>query len=237
MLSRISHGRRGDAAVATAAVAALLRRSTSRPATPVTSLLLQRQYLQQQRRSLISAPRQGDGPLMERRSDRELPDIEQGFRWSRTFPVFILLVGLSTVAIFNYQKLSSPVVSSTLYALRTNAKARTYLGDEIYFAQQIPWISGEMNMMKGKIDITFKVKGTRSTGVMRFASNRPTSRGMFETTEWSLETAEGRKIDLLDGSDPFRGITGPGEGGFGARDVVEDDEATRGFRQMSNVQK
>lgn len=27
---------------------------------------------------------------------------------------------------------------------------------------------------------------------------------MFETTEWSLETTDGRKIDLLDGSDPFQ---------------------------------
>jgi len=29
---------------------------------------------------------------------------------------------------------------------------------------------------------------------------------MFETTEWSLETRDGKKIDLLDGADPFQGI-------------------------------
>ncbi|KAI1130365.1 DUF1783-domain-containing protein [Nemania abortiva] len=180
-----------------------------------------------QRRTLISAPKPGDGPLMERRPDRELPSID-GFRWSRTFPIFLALIALSSVAIFNYQKMSSPVVASTLYALRTNKKARELLGDEIYYQHQIPWISGEMNQLRGCIDISFRVKGTRSTGVMRFASVRPSARAMFETTEWSLETADGTWIDLLDGGDPFKGIAGY------SMDEEEREAAleTRGFRQQ-----
>ncbi|KAI0541345.1 DUF1783-domain-containing protein [Xylaria digitata] len=178
-----------------------------------------------QRRTLISAPKPGDGPLMERRPDRELPNVKE-FRWSRTFPIFLALIALSSVAIFNYQKLSSPVVASTLYALRTNKKARELLGDEIYFKHQIPWISGEMNQLRGRIDISFSVKGTRSTGVMRFASVRPSARAMFETTEWSLETPDGTRIDLLDGGDPFKAIAGY------SMDDEERDGAleTRGFR-------
>ncbi|KAJ8114820.1 hypothetical protein ONZ43_g4812 [Nemania bipapillata] len=124
--------------------------------------------------------------------------------------------------------MSSPVVASTLYALRTNKKARELLGDEIYFKQQIPWISGEMNQLRGRIDINFAVKGSRSTGVMRFASVRPSARAMFETTEWSLEMPDGTRVDLLDGSDPFKGISGY------SMDEEERDEAleTRGFRQQ-----
>ncbi|KAI0859324.1 DUF1783-domain-containing protein [Xylaria cubensis] len=180
-----------------------------------------------QRRTLISAPKPGDGPLMERRPDRELPNTD-GFRWSRTLPIFLALIALSSVAIFNYQKLSSPVVASTLYALRTNKRARELLGDEIYFKHQIPWISGEMNQLRGRIDISFAVKGTRTTGVMRFASIRPSARAMFETTEWSLETADGTRIDLLDGGDPFKGIAGY------SMDEEEREAAleTRGFRQQ-----
>lgn len=130
-----------------------------------------------------------------------------------------------SVAIFNYQKLSSPVVTSTLYALRTSKKAREYLGDEIYFKHQIPWISGEMNQLHGRIDIRFSVKGTKNTGVMRFASNRPTPKGVFETTEWSLETSDGRVIDLLEDADPTGGLRIEG---------LDDEEesTTRGFRQM-----
>ncbi|KAI3327962.1 DUF1783-domain-containing protein [Xylariaceae sp. AK1471] len=180
-----------------------------------------------QRRTLVSAPKPGDGPLMERRPDRELPNVE-GFRWLRTFPIFLALIALSSVAIFNYQKLSSPVVASSLYALRTNKKARELLGDEIYFKHQIPWISGEMNQLRGRIDISFSVKGKRSTGVMRFASVRPSAKAMFETTEWSLEMPDGTRVDLLDGGDPFKGIAGY------SMDEDERDAAleARGFRQQ-----
>jgi cytochrome c oxidase assembly factor 1 len=148
------------------------------------------------------------------------------FQWRRTFPVFVFLIVLSAVAIFNYQKLSSPVVASTLYALRTSRKAREYLGDEIYFRHQIPWIGGSMNQLRGRIDITFRVRGTRNEGVMRFASFRPSAKAMYETTEWSLETTDGRRIDLLDGDDPFKAIAG-----F-AMDDDEKEAVAKGFRSQ-----
>jgi len=166
-----------------------------------------RQFAQMQKRTLIAAPKEGDGPLLSRRADRELPDIpENGMKWLRTVPIFLLVLVSSTLAIFNYQKSSSSVVSSTMYALRTSPKAREYLGDEIYFAHKMPWIWGEMNQLHGRIDICFEVKGSKAVGTMRFKSFRATRQGMFETTEWSLETRDGEKIDLLDGSDPFVGI-------------------------------
>ena len=119
-------------------------------------------------------------------------------------------------------------MSSTLYALRTNQRARDYLGDEIYFKAQIPWISGEMNQLHDRIDIKFAVKGTKRTGIMRFASFRPTMRGMFETTEWSLETEDGKVIDLLEEGDPFRAINGRADPDLDD----EEDAKIRGFRQM-----
>ncbi|EPE08755.1 cytochrome oxidase assembly [Ophiostoma piceae UAMH 11346] len=193
---------------------------------------------------------------MERRADRELPDVvKETFRWSRTMPWFLLIVAASSVAIFNYQKSSSPVVASTLYALRTSAKARAYLGDEIYFQQRIPWIGGEMNQLQGRINVHFMVKGTRNSARMRFTSRRPTPRGVFETLEWTLETSDGRKIDLLQDvtGDPFRGINvlpddfvedmeadfgilpqgARGEHGSAvlSNAVLHEDNETRGFRQ------
>ncbi|KAH6640745.1 cytochrome oxidase complex assembly protein 1-domain-containing protein [Chaetomium tenue] len=226
MLSRLAQQRAGAQAV-------LLRRrivSTARkiPQNPAAR--------QQQKRTLVSAPKPGDGPLMERRPDRELPSLEQTtFRWSRTLPLFAAALIIASISIFNYQKLSSPVVGATLYALRTSEKARAHLGDEIYFAQQIPWISGEMNQLHGRIDITFRVKGTRAGGVMRFTSFRPSPRGMFETTEWSLETDDGVVIDLLEDGDPFKAMTGA-DGPIEMVDLEEEESsaaATRGFRKMN----
>lgn len=129
------------------------------------------------RRTVIAAPKPGSGPLMERRSDRALPSIANSHRWLRTIPIFAIIMVTSTLAIFNYQKQSSSVVSSTLYALRTNQEARQILGDEIYFAHKIPWISGEINQLHGRINISFWVKGTRGRGLMRFQSVRKTRMG------------------------------------------------------------
>ncbi|KAK0107292.1 hypothetical protein ONS95_003990 [Cadophora gregata] len=180
----------------------LLRSRALFRASPVIS-----RNLRPQKRTLIAPPKPGDGPLMARRADRELPDIpENGMKWVRTIPIFLVILISSTLGIFNYQKSSSSVVSSTMYALRTSPKAREYLGEEIYFKSQMPWIWGEMNMLHGKIDIHFAVKGSAESGTMRFKSHRLGRQGMFVTTEWSLETKDGRKIDLLDGSDPFKGI-------------------------------
>ncbi|KAK3321453.1 cytochrome oxidase complex assembly protein 1-domain-containing protein [Cercophora scortea] len=221
MLSRIALQRGGLEAAFSNSLPRIAARTSriARPATATSSV---------QRQSFSSAPKPGDGPLMERRADRELPDVEANtFRWSRTLPIFLVICAVSAVAIFNYQKLSSPVVTSTLYALRTNKKAREYLGDEVYFQNQIPYISGEMNQLRGRISIEYAVKGTRNTGVMRFASHRPTARGMFETTEWSLTTSDGRVIDLLEGDDPFKGIVGGNE-----PDDFDEEEAARGFRKM-----
>ncbi|KAL2134624.1 hypothetical protein VTI74DRAFT_11281 [Chaetomium olivicolor] len=227
MLSRLAQQRAG-------AQAALLRRRIASSFRGATDTPIARQLPRTQKRTLISAPKPGDGPLMERRPDRELPSLDKiTFRWSRTLPLFAAVIALASVAIFNYQKLSSPVVGATLYALRTSDKARAHLGDEIYFAQQIPWISGEMNQLHGRINITFRVKGTKGGGVMRFASNRPSPRAMFETTEWSLETDEGVVIDLLEDGDPFREIVGGGlVDGVDLDDEEEEEVVTRGFRQM-----
>ncbi len=116
--------------------------------------------------------------MMERRADRALPSVSSlTFRWMRTVPIFAVIVVASALGIFNYQKQSSSVVSSTLYALRTNPEAREILGDEVYFASQIPWIRGEINQLHGRIDISFWVKGTKKKGLMRFKSERKTRMG------------------------------------------------------------
>ncbi|KAI9369995.1 cytochrome oxidase complex assembly protein 1-domain-containing protein [Aspergillus egyptiacus] len=160
------------------------------------------------RRTLIPAPAANSGPITERRADRELPSINNDRRkWLKTLPIFAVVVGAAMLGIFNYQKSSSSVVSSTLYALRTSPRAREILGDEIYFAQKIPWISGEMNQLHGRIDISFWVKGTKAQGKMRFRSIRPDRMSYFRTEEWSLETEDGTVVQLLENNyDPFRQV-------------------------------
>ncbi|KAL2041120.1 hypothetical protein N7G274_006064 [Stereocaulon virgatum] len=157
-------------------------------------------------RTLIAPPTRSTGRLMERRSDRALPTLTSSWRvWAKTLPIFLVLVTISALGIFNYQKSSSSIVAATLYALRTSEVGKRELGEEIYFRDMWPWIWGEMNQMHGRVDIGFGVKGTRGKGWMRFRSERRERMGRFETKEWSLETEDGRKIELMDEGreDPF----------------------------------
>ncbi|KAL9004465.1 MAG: hypothetical protein Q9188_002718 [Gyalolechia gomerana] len=162
------------------------------------------------RRTLIAAPNPDDGPLLTRRSDRALPTIPSSRKtWLKTLPVFISVITISALAIFNYQKASSSIVNATLYALRTSEIGKRELGEQIYFRDKFPWIWGEMNQLHGRIDVSFGVKGTKGKGIMRFKSVRRTRMGYFETQEWSLELEDGRKLQLLDErrADPFKNTT------------------------------
>lgn len=151
----------------------IVRPSTIRHLTPRNASLIAK-------RTLIAAPKPGDGPLMERRADRELP-VPEGNRLLRTLPVFLIILGATTLAFFNYQKSSSSVVTSSLYALRVNPEARKALGDEIYFAHKIPYIWGSIDQLHGKVDVWFKVKGTRGAGMMKFKCERRSRMGYVST--------------------------------------------------------
>lgn len=132
-----------------------------------------------QRRNLTPPPKKSTGPLMSRRSDRELPKVQSSWSiWAKTLPIFFALMVASALALINYERSCSSVVSSTLYALRHNEIGRRELGDEIYFRDKFPWIWGEMNQRYGKIDICYGVKGTNAKGLMRFKAVRKTRMGL-----------------------------------------------------------
>lgn len=148
--------------------------------------------------TVIPAPREGSGPLLSRSSNRALPNINTARnKWLYTLPLFLFTITGTALAFFNYQKASSSTVSSILYALRTSPTARELLGDEVYFASQVPWVRGQMNQLHGNIEIEFWVKGTRAQGQTRFVARRREKRGPFKTEEWSLKMADGKVIQLL----------------------------------------
>ncbi|KAI5857100.1 cytochrome oxidase complex assembly protein 1-domain-containing protein [Tricharina praecox] len=145
-------------------------------------------------------PRTGGNPLTSRVANRALPDIARSrlLRLS-TIPIFIVAVAGSAWGIFNYQKLSSSVVASTLYSLRVHPRARAELGDEIAFASAFPIVWGGIDQLHGVIDIQYSVKGRKGVeGVVRFRSTRKGRRGVFATEEWYLTMQDGRKLILLE---------------------------------------
>ncbi|RPA89645.1 DUF1783-domain-containing protein [Choiromyces venosus 120613-1] len=181
---------------------------TSTTATATSSLLhlrpISRPLLHPFSRKITTTARP-IGTFTERRSDRTLPDPSKPSKTLLTLPLFASIILLSAAAIFNYQKSSSSVVSSTLYALRVHPRAKELLGEDISFKSKMPWIHGTLSQLRGDIDIAYGVKGTKGEGVMRFRSVRRGRMGLFETLDWSLLMDDGHKVLLLDNSaaDPF----------------------------------
>jgi len=113
--------------------------------------------------------------LLYRDPERPLPtlsSLSSRRRWLRTLPIFFGIIFISAAGIFNYQKVNSPIIAATLYSLRTNPTVREELGDEVYFASKWAWVWGSINLVKGRVDVTFGVKGTRKKGTCTFKAKR-----------------------------------------------------------------
>lgn len=130
--------------------------------------------------------------------DRELPDPfafrKQNYYY---FTCYGLGVFLACVFIFNYEKTSSPVITSAMYFLRRSNLAVNALGDDITFAYQWPWIWGTLNTVKGDVDIEFDVKGSKNSAVLYLQANRESKQEQFKIRKWILKTADGNIVDLL----------------------------------------
>ena len=145
----------------------------------------------------LPPPAENAGPLLSRLPNRALPTLKKQYLWLKTLPIFILLITLSSLAIFNYQKSSSSTVNSILYALRTNATARELLGDEIYFASKVPWIWGELNQLHGRINISFWVKGRKQQGKVKFVSVRKRRDGYVSHPDLTFRVVRGMLLTIF----------------------------------------
>ncbi|KAI8144453.1 cytochrome oxidase complex assembly protein 1-domain-containing protein [Fennellomyces sp. T-0311] len=98
----------------------------------------------------------------------------------------------------NYQRLSSSVVTGTLFMVRYDPRVISLLGDKIDYADKWPWITGTVNHFKGKVCIAFDVAGANGErGRVRFSSIR---RGQVWRTEEFvvIRESDGKEVDLGD---------------------------------------
>lgn len=130
--------------------------------------------------------------------DRELPDpLKDKRKRQLGFIFFSISMVVSLSLIFNYEKTESPIIVNTFYQLRRNPKVKDALGENIQYNTIVPWIFGNLNQVKGNIDVTFYVKGSKQqTGKVRLIANRDNKLDEFLIKEWSL-TVNNEKIDIL----------------------------------------
>ncbi|POY73647.1 hypothetical protein BMF94_3182 [Rhodotorula taiwanensis] len=144
--------------------------------------------------------------------ERELPELK-----SRA-PLYLALALVVTLGwggflayATNAERANSSVVRSLGFQLRSWPAVREFLGDgvkiEPLFADFVR-IKGSINMLAGKIDVQFRVRGSKGAGTASFTSIRRGKDGRFEVLRWKITRDDGAVLDLtgLDLTKPLEGL-------------------------------
>ncbi|GAA5825247.1 hypothetical protein JCM3770_003170 [Rhodotorula araucariae] len=146
------------------------------------------------------------------RIEHQLPELK-----SRT-PLYLSIALISAAAwgLFlayatNNERANSSVVRSLTFQLRSWPAVREFLGDGIKIEPLVAdfvRIKGSINMLAGRIDVQFRVRGSKAAGTASFTSIRRGKDGRFEVLRWKITRDDGAVLDLagLDLSQPIAGL-------------------------------
>ncbi|GAA5823101.1 hypothetical protein JCM5353_005774 [Sporobolomyces roseus] len=132
--------------------------------------------------------------------DRDLPVIK-----SRT-PLYLSLFVIAALCwggflayATNAERANSSVVRSLLFQLRSYPAVREFLGDGVKIEPvvgDLVRIKGNINMLAGRIDVQFRVIGSKAGGTASFTSIRRGKQGRFEVLRWKVTRDDGTVLDL-----------------------------------------
>ncbi|KWU47386.1 DUF1783-domain-containing protein [Rhodotorula sp. JG-1b] len=138
--------------------------------------------------------------------ERELPELK-----SRA-PLYLALALIVTLGwggflayATNAERANSSVVRSLAFQLRSWPAVREFLGDGVKIE---PLVADFINMLAGKIDVQFRVRGSKAGGTASFTSIRRGKNGRFEVLRWKITRDDGAVLDLmgLDLTKPLEGL-------------------------------
>ncbi|BGP54970.1 hypothetical protein JCM8202_003480 [Rhodotorula sphaerocarpa] len=144
--------------------------------------------------------------------ERELPEIQ-----SRA-PLYLALALIVTLGwggflayATNAERANSSVVRSLAFQLRSWPAVREFLGEGVKIEPLVGdfvRIKGSINMLAGKIDVQFRVRGSKAAGTASFTSIRRGKDGRFEVLRWKITRDDGAVLDLtgLDLTKPLEGV-------------------------------
>lgn len=142
------------------------------------------------------------------RPTRDLPKMN-----SRAGLVITLaLLGLGGWGLFilyatNNERYSSSVVRQVAFQLRNSPEVIELLGDHVRFARNYwgfgePWIAGAINLMQGRIDVKFRMRGDKQEGTVYFTSIRPTQNSPWRIVRYKVVGEYGETVRLDDKLNP-----------------------------------
>ncbi|BEI89885.1 uncharacterized protein CcaverHIS019_0212470 [Cutaneotrichosporon cavernicola] len=111
--------------------------------------------------------------------------------------------GLFILYATNNERYSSSVVRQVSFQLRNSPEVAQLLGDHVRFSRNYwgfgePWIAGGINLMQGRIDVKFRMRGDKQEGTVYFTSIRPTQGAGWRIVRYKLVGEYGDTIRLDD---------------------------------------
>ncbi|GAA94250.1 uncharacterized protein L969DRAFT_97426 [Mixia osmundae IAM 14324] len=131
----------------------------------------------------------------------ELPRVQSRFPVYAGFAIVFVSSWVAFVMYaMNAEKAASSVVRTLSFNLKTSPDVRAALGDDVRPVNSIfgePWISGNIGLLSGSVDIHFRVQGSRDGGTAYFTSIRRTQSSPFEILTWKIIKDSGEVIQLI----------------------------------------
>ncbi|TXT10927.1 hypothetical protein VHUM_01678 [Vanrija humicola] len=129
-----------------------------------------------------------------------------------SFHLALAALGLGAWGLFilhatNNERLSSSVVRQISFQLRNSPEVANLLGDGVKFAPNLwgfgePWIHGSINLMQGRIDLKFRIEGSKQQGTLFFTSIRPQQAASWQILRYKLITDDGEVLRIEDSVRP-----------------------------------
>ncbi|KAI0093991.1 DUF1783-domain-containing protein [Irpex rosettiformis] len=136
------------------------------------------------------------------RPQRDLPPVQ------RSWPIILAasLLGVSAWGAFyfyaaNQERLSSSVMRQIMGIVRHNAAIEEALGDSIRFEpvwwlNGDPWINGGVHLMQGNVDLSFRIKGHKTSGTLYFTSIRKAKGEPFTILRFRVICDDGKIVEI-----------------------------------------
>ncbi|KAJ9092079.1 hypothetical protein QFC19_008853 [Naganishia cerealis] len=105
------------------------------------------------------------------------------------------------VEVTNAERLSSSVLRQITYQLRNSEEVKAALGDGVRYSENWwgfgePWISGNVNLPQGKVDLKFRIKGDKEHATVYFTSIRPEQNSEFRIVRYKVVTDSGKTLQM-----------------------------------------
>ncbi|WVQ83601.1 hypothetical protein IAT38_005742 [Cryptococcus sp. DSM 104549] len=141
--------------------------------------------------------------MYERPGGRDLPKARSVIPFVLGLGLLGLGWGIFVLQATNAERLASSVTKQVSFQLRNSHEVVAMLGENVtlvdnWWSLNQPWISGTINLMQGRVDLSFRIKGDKAYATVYFTSIRPQEYGSWRIVRYKVIRDDGEVVRLED---------------------------------------